>query len=429
MVHARAGREAGGAGRHRARAGGHLPRDGQLLHVGHAGGSDPRRRRRAGRGRRRGGGRPGAQVHGRQRRRALRAARHRRTAQGIWVQGGARVHLSGLDVASNVGAGLSAKGTAGLIVEASSITGNGGAGILELAGTRDARYADNEIRGNGAGAATYNGDGIQLGGTGADVIANTITANGSSTFEHGIYTGAASAGWTIELNTLADNAGANVKATGGPGLIRRNRMTNGTFGLILSDNPAPVTAEHNVISGRAQHLVLLTSATTSARGRLWANTVVQYGRSTSFRGRLGGLRHRRDLARAARQPALLRGGGLARRRAVGQRPRAARQPRLRHQLGLRARCAVTSLRVGRAPDQPRGLAHELGPGRPQPDVVGAAVRRRPEGDLDELGHRPRRRPGPARGLRRRAAACRRAGRHRRLSGGLTGGYRAASVAR
>ena len=55
-----------------------------------------------------------------------------------------------------------------------------GAGILELAGTRDARYADNEIRGNGAGGATYNGDGIQLGGTGADVIANTITANGSS---------------------------------------------------------------------------------------------------------------------------------------------------------------------------------------------------------------------------------------------------------
>lgn len=203
------------------------------------------------------------------------------TAQGIWVQGGARVHLSGLDVASNLGAGLSAKGAAGLIVEASSITGNAGAGILELAGTRDARYADNEIRGNGIGGATYNGDGIQLGGTGADVIANTITANGSSTFEHGIYTGAASAGWTIELNTLADNAGANVKATGGPGLIRRNRMTNGTFGLILSDNPAPVTAEHNVISGRAQHVVLLTSATTSARGRLWANTVVQYGRSTS----------------------------------------------------------------------------------------------------------------------------------------------------
>ena len=202
-------------------------------------------------------------------------------SQGIWVQGGARVRFTDLDVAANPGTGLTIKGAADLSLEASSVTANGSAGILELGGTRDARYADNEIRGNGAGGATYNGDGVQLGGTGADVVGNTIAANGSSTFEHGIYTGAASAGWTIELNTFADNAGANLKASGGPGLIRRNRMTNGTFGLILSDNAAVVTAEHNVISGRAQHLVLLTTGSTPARGRLWANTVVQYGRSTS----------------------------------------------------------------------------------------------------------------------------------------------------
>jgi parallel beta helix pectate lyase-like protein len=203
------------------------------------------------------------------------------SAQGIWVQGGTRVRLVDLYIASNPGAGLTVKGTVGLSLEATSVTGNGSAGVLELVGTRDARYAGNEIRGNGVGGATYNGDGIQLGGTGADVLGNTIAANGSSTFEHGIYTGAASAGWTIELNTFADNAGANLKATGGPGLIRRNRMTNGTFGLILSDNAAPITAEHNVISGRAQHLVLLTTGSMPARGRLWANTVVQYGRSTS----------------------------------------------------------------------------------------------------------------------------------------------------
>jgi Right handed beta helix region len=203
------------------------------------------------------------------------------SAQGIWVQGGARVHLVDLDIAANLGVGVTIKGTADLSLQESTVTDNGSAGVLELAGTRNARYADNEIRGNGAGGATYNGDGIQLGGTGADVVGNTITANGSTTFEHGIYTGAASSGWTIELNTLADNAGANLKATGGPGLIRRNRMTNATFGLILSDNAAPVTVEHNVISGRAQHLVLLTTGSTPARGRLWANTVVQYGRSTS----------------------------------------------------------------------------------------------------------------------------------------------------
>jgi hypothetical protein len=42
-----------------------------------------------------------------------------------------------------------------------------------------------------------------------------------------------------------------------------------------------VTVEHNVIDGRAQHLVFLTTGTTAARARVWANTVVQTGRSTT----------------------------------------------------------------------------------------------------------------------------------------------------
>jgi hypothetical protein len=50
---------------------------------------------------------------------------------------------------------------------------------------------------------------------------------------------------------------------------------------VLSDNAAAVTVEHNVIDGRAQHLVFLTTGTTPARGRLLANTVVQTGRSTT----------------------------------------------------------------------------------------------------------------------------------------------------
>jgi hypothetical protein len=83
-------------------------------------------------------------------------------------------------LAANPGAGLSIKGSAALSLEASAVMGNGSAGVLELAGTRDSRYIDNEIRGNGAGAATYNGDGIQLGGTGAQVVGNTIAPTGAA---------------------------------------------------------------------------------------------------------------------------------------------------------------------------------------------------------------------------------------------------------
>ena len=201
--------------------------------------------------------------------------------QGIWVQGGARVGFEDLDVVSNPGAGIAVKGASQLTLQASTVASNGSAGVLELAGTSQARYVDNVILNNGQGSAVYNGDGIQLDGSGAVVSGNVITSNGSGAFEHGIYTGASSAGWTIERNTFADNAGANVKAAGGPGLVARNRMTNGLYGLILSDNAVPVTVEHNVISGRAQHLVFLTAGPAPAQARLWENTVVQTGRSTT----------------------------------------------------------------------------------------------------------------------------------------------------
>jgi hypothetical protein len=204
------------------------------------------------------------------------------TAQGVWIDNAARASLTNLDVTGNPGTGIQVKATPGLTVDRSRITTNGGAGILELAGTSGARYTANTITGNGIGGGTYGGDGIQLGGTGAMVTGNDITANGDpGPFEHGIYAAASSSGWTIQLNHLADNGGANIKAAGAAGVVRRNRITNGRYGIVLSDNPTAVTVEHNVIDGRAQHLVFLTTGTTAARARLWANTIVQTGRSTT----------------------------------------------------------------------------------------------------------------------------------------------------
>jgi len=204
------------------------------------------------------------------------------SAQGVWIDNAARASLTNLEVSGNPGAGIQVKATPGLVVTLSRITGNGSAGILELAGTSGARYTANTISGNGIGGATYGGDGIQLGGTGALVSGNAITGNGDpGPFEHGIYTAAASSGWTVELNHLADNGGANIKAAGSAGIVRRNRITNGRYGIVLSDNPVAVTVEHNVIDGRAQHLVFLTAGSTAARARLWANTIVQTGRSTT----------------------------------------------------------------------------------------------------------------------------------------------------
>ena len=62
--------------------------------------------------------------------------------------------------------------------------------------------------------------------------------------------------------------------------MANNRLMSGLFGVVLSDNPAPVTVQYNLIQGRFQHAVLLTTGSTAARARLWNNTVQQTGRST-----------------------------------------------------------------------------------------------------------------------------------------------------
>ena len=41
-----------------------------------------------------------------------------------------------------------------------------------------------------------------------------------------------------------------------PALVARNRLGSSLFGVVLSDNPAPVTVQYNLIQGRFQHGVL-----------------------------------------------------------------------------------------------------------------------------------------------------------------------------
>lgn len=201
--------------------------------------------------------------------------------EGAWVEGGARVRFADVEATGNPGAGVRLKAAADFTLADSLVADNGSAGVMELIGTVRARYTGNTIRANGGAAAAYNGDGIQLGGTDAVVAGNEVSGNGSGQWEHGIYTGARSSGWIIEGNRIAANAGANVKAAGGPGLLRRNWITGGRFGLILTDNPVAVDVQVNVLDGRAQHLVVLSTGVAPARARLWANTVVQAGRSTA----------------------------------------------------------------------------------------------------------------------------------------------------
>lgn len=198
--------------------------------------------------------------------------------QGVWADSTSAITLRGVTVTANPGTGVQLKNAAATTITGSTVSTNGSAGVLETTGSTGTRISANRITGNGRGGSAYNGDGVQLGGAGALVTGNTITGNGDpGLYEHGVYAAAASTGWTIERNLISGSGGANVKASG-TGSVRYNRLVDGTHGLVLAANPAPVYVFENVITGRAQHLVFLT---TGARARLYHDSIVQTGRNAA----------------------------------------------------------------------------------------------------------------------------------------------------
>ena len=60
-----------------------------------------------------------------------------------------------------------------------------------------------------------------------------------------------------------------------------NVSKSSMFGLVISDNPAIVTFEYNLIQGAFQHGILVTTGTTPARARLWNRHGRETGRSTA----------------------------------------------------------------------------------------------------------------------------------------------------
>jgi hypothetical protein len=196
-------------------------------------------------------------------------------AQGVYADNADGLSLTHLSVSGNGGQGIQIRGRA-ITVSDSDISANGLAGISELSGSGNNLYSDNTISGNGKDGQPFNGDGIQLNGTAARILANTIANNGDpGIYEHGIYAGSTASDYLIEANTLTGNAASDIKAAGSNGTIRNNQLGDSRFGLVFSDNAKPVSAYQNLIVGTFQHAVFFTTGTTPAKAHLWNNTIVQ----------------------------------------------------------------------------------------------------------------------------------------------------------
>jgi hypothetical protein len=202
--------------------------------------------------------------------------------QAIWVDAASRILIDRTTVANDRGVGVQIKGGTSVTIARSRLINNARAGLFDMSAAVGTTLSGSIVSSNGHDGQRYNGDGVELNSTGATVTGNRITGNGDGIgFEHGIYSGGSARRFTITGNTIGANAGADVKAAGGPGLVAGNRLMSSLFGVVLSDNPALVTVQYNLIQGRFQHGVLFTTGSTPARGRLWNNTVQQTGRSTS----------------------------------------------------------------------------------------------------------------------------------------------------
>jgi hypothetical protein len=202
--------------------------------------------------------------------------------QAVWVDTASRVTLDGVTVTNSAGTGVQIKAGTSVTVTNSRLVDSSRAGFMEMAQAVGTTLGKSTVTGNGKDGQQYNGDGVGLNGTGGSVVDDTISDNGDGVgFEHGIYAGPTANGYLIARNLIGGNAGADVKAAGGPGVIEDNRLTSSMFGLVISDNPVFVTAEYNLIQGRFQHGILITTGTTAARAQLWNNTVQQTGRSTT----------------------------------------------------------------------------------------------------------------------------------------------------
>jgi hypothetical protein len=202
--------------------------------------------------------------------------------QAVWIDNAARVTLAGDTVSNSGGPGVQIKRGTDTVITRSRLVDSAGAGLLETSAASGTTLRSSTVSGNGKDGQKYNGDGVGLAGSNPTVVDNVITGNGDGIgFEHGVYAGATATGYTIARNRISDNAGADIKAAGGPGLVADNRLGSSMFGLVISDNPAVVTFQYNLIQGAFQHGILVTTGNTPARARLWNNTVQQTGRSTA----------------------------------------------------------------------------------------------------------------------------------------------------
>ena len=153
------------------------------------------------------------------------------TVQTVWVERTREVALERVVVQGSAGSGVQVRDSAGFRLTASRVQDAASAGVMELTGVTDSRYAGLVVTRNGRGAAQYDGDGLQLSGTRVSVEDVVTTDNGSSAlYEHGIYVSSAARDVRLVGVRSSGNAGVALKL-GGSGTLEGSVLVDDRIAL------------------------------------------------------------------------------------------------------------------------------------------------------------------------------------------------------
>ncbi len=197
--------------------------------------------------------------------------------QGVWVNAAQRISLTSVTVSGSAVHGVQVNNSQDIAITSSTITANQSTGIMETGSDSGDVYTDDIVSHNGTGGPQYLGSGIEVGGTGTQIVGCTITDNGvSKLYEHGVYVAAVADGWSISGSTISGSSGADVKAAGTNGTISTSTLGNARLGVYASG--VGVTLSQVQITGSFRDGLVVAHGSTLLSHSVVSNDGVGYGK-------------------------------------------------------------------------------------------------------------------------------------------------------
>ena len=199
------------------------------------------------------------------------------SSQAVWVSASQRVSLISATVSESAIHGIQVANSQDIAIASSTIIDNQSAGIMETGVDSGDIYSTDIVSGNGTGGPQYLGSGIEVAGTGTQIIGCTITHNGlSKLYEHGVYIAAVAVGWTISGSTISGSSGADVKAAGSNGSIVSSTLGSARLGVYATGTG--VTLSHIQIRGSFLNGLVVAGGSTLLSHSVISNDAVGYGK-------------------------------------------------------------------------------------------------------------------------------------------------------